>query len=182
MDDGSAHLAHSPAGRGKRWQPTEEMRLTVKVMAACGRTQEDIAAKVSALRAERQGLAPITRRTLSRVFAFELANGRSEVIAQLEQSLYQTALAPVSEKNPPEVKLRACIFALKTRGGFFEARPPAPQDRDIDEATDVVPRPAGAPGQALTVLPRTLEEFYGGLKAADAIAAARRDVDSDSDA
>lgn len=88
------------AKRGVLFEPTEEQRYSVGLMAAIGIPHDDIALALS-----------ISRNTLRRAFKEELNTGRTKTTARVADSLVRQALAG---------NVTAAIFWLKTKGGFTE--------------------------------------------------------------
>lgn len=90
--------------------PTDEQRLTVGIMAACGMPHELICERIL----NPQTGARIDPKTLRRAFRKELDEGTSSANAMVAQALFKKATG-----NTPQ-SVTAAIFWLKTRAGWKE--------------------------------------------------------------
>jgi hypothetical protein len=97
-----------------RLEPTEEQRLTVKSLAACGIRQEEIASKI--------GIR--SPKTLREHFSQELASGVTDANYKVAKTVYEKAI---------QGDMYAAQFWLRCRGGWkdraaneSEAGPPPP--------------------------------------------------------
>lgn len=90
--------------RGSRHQPTEQLRRSVRAMAAYGMPQIDIAASVD-----------ISVGTLRKHYAEEISIAAAEANAKVAQTLFKTA----TDQNHKS-HVTAAIFWLKTRAGWTE--------------------------------------------------------------
>lgn len=120
--------------------PTEEQRMTVAIMAACGMPQPLICEKII------NGAtgAPIDMKTLRKVFRQELDEGGASANAIVAQSLFRKATG-----NSPQA-VTAAIFWLKTRAGWKEptaAELPGVKLMRQEAAEDVVRQSRFTPGQ-----------------------------------
>lgn len=134
---------HGKKGRGNRWVPTEEQRRQVKLLAAMGTPQGDIALVIG-----------VSTPTLRRACKAELAIGGVEANAKVAQSLFKQATDP---KRP---NVAAGIFWAKARMGWSD-RPdsltgetPAKKEERKQNAQRVASSGKLAPGKApkLTVV------------------------------
>lgn len=134
---------HGKKGRGNRWTPTEEQRRQVKMLAAMGTPQDDIALVIG-----------VSKPTLRRACKDELALGGVEANAKVAQSLFRQA---TDAKRPNVV---AGIFWAKARMGWSD-RPdmltgetPAKKQERKEAAQRVASGGKLAPGRApkLTVV------------------------------
>ena len=93
------------------FEPTDEQRKNVEAMTGFGIPQEEIAALIE----NPQTGKPITKNTLCRHFRQELDTGKAKMISVVANCLYKTA----TERKGHE-HVTACIFILKTQGGWTE--------------------------------------------------------------
>lgn len=82
------------------FEPTDEQRYSVELMASIGIPQEQIASSLE-----------ISLPTLHKYFRDELDNGKPRTITKVADSLYRQAIAG---------NITAAIFYLKTQGGWKE--------------------------------------------------------------
>lgn len=99
------------------WKPTQEQRLAVSIMAACGMPQPSMCAQVI----NQQTGKPVSEKTLRAKFKQELADGREKANALMAQSLFKKGTGTGTGA------VAAAIFWLKTRAGWREA----PQQHEI---------------------------------------------------
>ena len=99
-------MSTSKGGR-PRYTPTEKERAQCRALAAMGVPHTDIAIVLQ-----------VSTPTLRRHFRTELDAGAIEANAKVAQSLFRQA---TDTKKPSTV---ACIFWLKTRAGWVEAKEP----------------------------------------------------------
>ncbi len=92
------------------FDPTEEQRLTVAIMAACGVPQALICEKVINASTGK----PVDLKTLRRSFRKELDDGQATANSMVAQSLFRKATG-----NSPQ-SVTAAIFWLKTRARWKE--------------------------------------------------------------
>lgn len=98
---------HGKKGRGNLWIPTAEQRRQVKLLAAMGTPQEDIALVIG-----------VSKPTLRRACKAELRIGLIEADVKVTQSLFRMA---THETHP---NVAAAIFWKKARSGWSD-RPDA---------------------------------------------------------
>lgn len=91
------------------FEPSEEQRITVRVMKTCGMGNAEIARQVF----DPHSNEPISLTTLKRYFAAELRNGKEQANAMVAKSLFQKCLG-----NSPQA-VAACIFWLRSQGGWL---------------------------------------------------------------
>ena len=116
------------AGR-PAFQPTEEQRYTVSLMAAIGIPQEDMCPAIG-----------VTRPTLRKHFKEELAVGKTKAITQVAGSLMRQAL---------DGNVTAQIFFLKTRAGWKETEVVENKVTVNEQRTEVPDRALDAAATAL---------------------------------
>lgn len=93
--------------------PTSISRNAVMLGCLNGMTQEQIA-----------GLIEIDPKTLRAHYADELANGRAKMMAKVTANLFSIA----TQTRDLKAALTACIFMLKTKGGWKEGGDPVEKD------------------------------------------------------
>lgn len=87
-------------GKFQPFEPTDEQRYSVELMASIGITHEDIALALG-----------ISRPTLSKYFRTELDTGKVKIVSRVAESLVRQALSG---------NTTAAIFFLKTQGRWSE--------------------------------------------------------------
>lgn len=92
--------------------PTDEQRLTVSIMAACGMPHELICERII----NPQTGARLAAMTLRKAFRKELDDGTASANAMVAQALFKKATG-----NTPQA-VTAAIFWLKTRAGWKETQ------------------------------------------------------------
>src|SRR5574340_125998 len=92
--------------------PTDEQRLTVSIMAACGMPHELICERII----NPQTGARLAAMTLRKAFRKELDDGAASANAMVAQALFKKATG-----NTPQA-VTAAIFWLKTRAGWKETQ------------------------------------------------------------
>lgn len=110
------------------FQPTEEQRRQVEMMAAIGIPHEHIAQLV--LHAGK----PISTDTLTRHFSDELAVGLSKALSMAGGKLFSIALGQNDKASVTE-QLRALMFIFNTRGGWA-THAKVEDQRDGDDEQD----------------------------------------------
>lgn len=94
---------HGKKGRGNRWEPNPEQRRQVKILAALGTPQCDIALVIG-----------VSEPTLRRACKQELKVGKVEANIKVRQTLFRMA---TDEKRP---NVAAAIFWAKVHMGWTE--------------------------------------------------------------
>lgn len=142
----------------KPWKVTEEQRIRVSTMVACGYRIEDIRRVIKTPKGRE-----ISTSVFQRKFATDVENARSLLIARVSERVYDKAM------NDGPDSMRACELILRCMAGW---QPPAPPRREPEHPmhgkfSDVptLPAPAQVPMM-------TLDDFYAQRIAADAIASA----------
>lgn len=124
------------------FEPSDEQRLTVSIMSACGMPHELICEKII----NPQTGAPLAPHTLRKAFRKELDEGGASANAMVAQSLFRKATG-----NSPQA-VTAAIFWLKTRAGWKEpqaAEVPGRKEQRQEAAEAVVnEKKRYAPGAA----------------------------------
>ena len=129
-----------------RWQPTKKDRATVAMMSAAGIDQASICTAIG-----------VSRPTLERACRHELDTGLAVANAAVAKSLFNLAT-----RGPAGVRLGACQFWLKCRGG--EAwREPATQavvlpisamsEAELDQRIALIPVGGGGDGGEVVKFP-----------------------------
>jgi hypothetical protein len=101
----------------KSHRPTAEKKKLVRTLAAVGIKHEEIAQKID-----------IALSTLTRYYADELANGRTDANSQIAKSLFEKARGGDTT---------AMIFWLKCRAGWREAHRSDPPEKPTEKPRDI---------------------------------------------
>lgn len=106
--------------RGAPFEPTQQQRDNVKLMAGLDIRAEEIAKTVIDQRTGKS----ISEATLRRAFKHELETGKIELTALIGNVLVNTALGRTPSVGEPikgdQARLNAVMFYLKARGGWRE--------------------------------------------------------------
>jgi len=126
--------------RGRpKFEPTQEQRTHVAIMAACGLPQDIMITKIINPATRR----PIDIKTLEKVFRKELDQGMTEANALVSQALFKKAIGNGAQS------VSAAIFWLKCRARW------KPIDGVELTGKDGEPLPAGQPA----ITPKEFEEI-----------------------
>jgi hypothetical protein len=143
----------------KPWKVTEEQRIRVSTMVACGYRIEDIRRVIKTPKGREIGA-----HTFIRKFSTDVEAARALLVARVSERVFDKAMG-----NGPD-SMRACELILRCMAGW---QPPAPPRREpehhmhgrFSEETPTLPAP-----EQVQIM--TLDDFYAERIAADAIAAA----------
>jgi hypothetical protein len=91
-----------------RFEPTDDQRVSVRIMAACGMPQDFIVQQVPSTKSGK----PIDLKTLRRAFRKELDSGKDVANALVAESLFKKAIG-----NGPQ-SVTAAVFWLRTQANW----------------------------------------------------------------